>query len=114
MPPPPSRSKKRPLVLTSPKLLEGQRLAGTKMVTPDDETKTLIHNSGVSKIVGTFRFCLDETGTPESVLPLRSTGLSRYDARIIAAMREWRYTPYLLDGQPIPICSYVTFIYSQR
>ena len=36
------------------------------------------------------------------------------DARIIAAINQWRYSPYMIDHQPVPICVAVTFIYSQR
>jgi len=113
LPPSPSRSKKRPLVLASPTLLEGKRLAGEKAIVPDDVTKYAIQESGLSKIVGTFRVCLDDTGVVESVLPMKTTGFARYDARLIAAMKQWRYSPYLVDDQPVPVCTAVTFIYSQ-
>jgi hypothetical protein len=29
-------------------------------------------------------------------------------------MREWVYSPYLIDGHAVPVCTGVTFIYNQR
>jgi hypothetical protein len=114
MPPPLSRSKKRPRMLSNPRLIEGRRIAGAKNIIPDDETKTAIQRAGAPTLQGTFRVCLDDTGVVESVLPLQSTGVSRYDTQLIAHMRAWRYSPYLVNDEPVPVCTYVTFIYSQR
>lgn len=114
MPPPLSRSKKRPRMLSNPRLIEGRRIAGATNIIPDDETKTAIQRAGAPTLQGTFRVCLDDTGVVESVLPLQSTGVSRYDTQLIAHMRAWRYSPYLVNDEPVPVCTYVTFIYSQR
>ena len=27
---------------------------------------------------------------------------------------EWRYKPYLVNGKAVPVCTAVTFIYSQK
>jgi hypothetical protein len=101
-------------VLTSSKLIEGRRIAGSKAIVPDDDTKRLIQESGLTRITGSFRVCIDDTGVVESVFLLRSTGLARYDARIIGGIRQWKYSPYMVDDQPVPVCTVVTFIYSQR
>jgi protein TonB len=29
-------------------------------------------------------------------------------------MLAWRYYPFLVGGEPTPVCTAVTFIYSQR
>ncbi|HEY4245161.1 MAG TPA: hypothetical protein VGM88_35335, partial [Kofleriaceae bacterium] len=63
LPPPPSRSKKEPLVFAGDakkSLIEGKRIAGNKMISPDDSTKTKIASSRVDKVVGSFRICLDD------------------------------------------------------
>ena len=114
LPPPPSRSKKRPLLLTSSKVIEGKRIAGERAVAPDDLEKYAIQEAGNPKVTGTFRICLDDTGAVESVLPMRSTGLGGYDAKIIKVMRQWKYSPYMVDDQPVPVCTVVVFIYTQR
>jgi hypothetical protein len=114
LPPPPSRSKKRPVVLATSKLIEGQRIAGTKMVVPDDLDKVRIQEMRRHELRGDFRVCLDDTGVVESVLPIRSTGLPGYDRKILAAIHDWRYAPYQIDAVPVPVCTQVVFIYKQR
>ncbi len=95
-------------------LMEGKRIAGSKMIVPDDETKSQIAQLRVRKITGTFRLCLDEAGRVESVLPMTSTGFPAYDRNILAGIALWRYSSYTVDGEPVPVCTAVTFIYSQR
>ncbi len=113
LPAPPSRSKKRPLVLATSKLLEGKRIAGTKTIVPDDIDRLYIQRRGLGTLRASFRVCIDDTGVVESVLPIRTSGLSSYDARLLAGIRAWRYSPYLIDDQPVPVCTGVTFIYRQ-
>jgi hypothetical protein len=117
LPPPPTHSKVEPITFSGDRarnMVEGRRISGDKMVSPDDRTKTIIGKSRVDKVVGSFRLCLDESGSVETVLPLRSTGYASYDRKIIATIQTWKYAPYLLDDKPVPVCTAVTFIYSQR
>ena len=46
---------------------------------------------------------------------LKSTGFPAYDNKILSKMRgEWRYKPYMVNGKAVPVCTAVTFIYSQK
>ncbi|MDX2091374.1 MAG: hypothetical protein SFX73_26175 [Kofleriaceae bacterium] len=123
LPPPPSRGKRAPLVLSQvgfSKLQEGRRIAGSKRIVPDDETKVRIQKamnrqrSSSVKLTARFRLCVDEAGQVESVLPLSVTGYPKYDQDLMAGMRQWVYAPYKVDDQPVPVCTAITFIYSQR
>jgi hypothetical protein len=117
LPPAPSKTKRDPFVFaegTKHALLEGHRIAGQIMIAPDDETKKAIHNAGIRRVMGTFRLCMDETGKVETVLPLRSTGVASYDRRIIGGMLAWRYSPYMIDGRAVAVCTAITYIYTQR
>ena len=114
LPPPPASNKKRPLVLATSKLLEGKRIAGTKAIVPEDTDKLYIQQKGIGPLVASFRVCIDEAGAVESVLPTRSSGLTSYDDKLLAGIRGWRYSPYMIDDQPVPVCAHVTFVYSQR
>jgi hypothetical protein len=98
----------------SQKLHEGRRIAGNKNVLPDTDIKIAMRQKGLKQIVGSFRICLDENGLPGSILPIRSTGFANYDRELLAAMHEWRYEPYAIDGVPMSVCTGVTFIYNQR
>jgi hypothetical protein len=113
LPPPPSHNKKWPVVLPTSKLLEGKRISGVIAIVPNDIDRTRMARARIERIEGTFRLCLDEAGDPESVLPVRSTGLPGYDEKIVSAMRQWKYRPYQIDDQTVPVCTYVTFLYSQ-
>ena len=46
---------------------------------------------------------------------LKSTGFSAYDQTIQSTIRgTWRYRPFLVNGKAAPVCTAVTFIYSQH
>ena len=111
-PAPPSQSGNEPLLL--PEGTPLRRRSGESMIIPDDPTKVEIQQSGVSRVSGQFRICIDRTGKVESVLPFRPTGVPAYDRKIVAGVRTWIYQPYLDATGPIPVCTAVTFIYSQR
>lgn len=112
LPRPPRLSKAGNVVYNiSPRDLEPLRLAGSKLVVPDDRDK--IHLNG-KRLVGSFKLCLDETGHYESGVLLQSTGVAGYDGKIARTMMEWAYRPYVVDGTALPVCSAVTFIYTQR
>ena len=49
-----------------------------------------------------------------SVVALKSTGAPAYDRKIERAIHRWKYSPFTIDGEPQPICSTVTFVYSQH
>jgi hypothetical protein len=118
LPPKPLRARKEPIVFAegakNAKLTEGRRIAGSKFIAPDNDTKSAIQKKTAGRVTGSFRLCLDETGHVDSVLPLRSTGFAAYDRKIIGGIYTWRYSPYLVNDQPVPVCTAITFIYSQR
>jgi hypothetical protein len=91
-----------------------QMTRGTKMIVPDDGTKTEIQRSRVSRLIGTFQLCIDEQGKVGNLAMLRSTGAPTYDGEIMREMAHWEYAPYIDEGKAVPVCTAVTFIYSQR
>ncbi|MEO8701476.1 MAG: hypothetical protein ABI867_15625 [Kofleriaceae bacterium] len=97
-----------------PTLLEGMRVAGDRHISPDDVTKTEIQRSGKTKIVGSFKLCIDIDGKPTGVATLKSTGFPAYDAKLTAGMRQWRYRPYTVNGKQTTVCTAITFVYSQQ
>jgi len=114
-PPPPPPPPPAPPQNVPPTLLEGSRVAGDKMIVPDDVTKTEIQRSGKDRIIGSFKLCLTVTGAISSITMLKSTGFPAYDNKIQRKMRsEWRYKPYMVNGKAVPVCTAVTFIYSQK
>ena len=112
--PPPQVAVPKLPKLVPPNALEASRIAGDKQIAPDDVTKLAIERSGKNQLVGTFKVCLTEGGAIGDVTALEPTGFPAYDQRIVSTIRgTWRYRPFEIDGHPAPVCTAVTFIYSQ-
>jgi len=90
------------------------RTKGNKLVVPDDESKLAIQKAGISRVIGTFQFCIDESGHVGDLALLRSTSVPPYDSKILRELSHWEFKPYIDDGKPVPVCTAVTFIYTQR
>jgi hypothetical protein len=90
------------------------RVKGQITITPSDDLKVVLQKAGIRRLIGSFQFCLDEHGHAQNVRILRSTGLPGYDQSIIGHIGVWEYEPYLDEGKAIPVCTSVTFIYTQR
>ncbi|HEX7843186.1 MAG TPA: hypothetical protein VF469_37200 [Kofleriaceae bacterium] len=97
----------------APPALESHRIVGEKNIVPDDQTKNLISALGRNKLVGSFKLCITTEGQVASVVMLKSTGFSSYDQKIEREIHRWLYSPFVFDGRPTPVCTAVTFIYSQ-
>jgi periplasmic protein TonB len=113
-PPPPPPPPPAPPQNVPPTMLEGSRIAGEKMIVPSDVTKTEIQRSGKDKVVGSYKLCITVGGDVNTISQLKSTGFGAYDAKIQSEMRSWRYRPYMVNGKAVPVCTAITFIYSQK
>lgn len=98
----------------APAALDVLRIAGDKNIVPDDLTKTQISRSGKDTVVGSYKLCVTAAGDIKAVSQLKSTGFPAYDSKIQNTIRaEWRYRPFMMNGNPVPVCTAVTFIYRQ-
>jgi hypothetical protein len=97
----------------APQALEADRIAGEKNIVPSDADKTMIAGSRNHRLIGSFKVCIDTQGEIANVSMLKTTGVFGYDRRIERTIYSWRYRPFLIDGHPAPVCTVVTFIYSQ-
>ncbi len=114
-PPPPPPPPPAPPQNVAPQAVEANRIAGEKMIVPDDVTKTEISRSGKDRLVGSYKVCLSTEGNIVAVNQLKSTGFPSYDQKIVSTIRgEWRYRAFVVNGKPAPVCTAVTFIYSQK
>lgn len=101
-------------VIVATKAMEAHRVAGEKLVMPSDRTKIEMQQRGVGRVIGAIKLCIDENGTVTRVKPIRSTGFPAYDAVIVQAVSRWRYSPVIDEGHAVPVCTAVTFVYSQN
>jgi TonB family protein len=97
-----------------PTLLEGSRIAGDKMIVPDDVTKTEIQRSGKTQLMVPVKVCIDRAGNIASVKVMKSSGFVAYDQKLDREIRKWRYKPFSVNGTPTPVCSAIQFIYRQK
>jgi TonB family protein len=92
-------------------VLEALRVAGMKDVVPDARTRALMSSNGAKTIVGSFKFCVNESGDLTAVDTMQPTGYREYDEEILNAIDAWRYEPYRVLDRPVPVCTAVTFVY---
>ncbi|WP_428267738.1 TonB family protein [Haliangium sp.] len=112
-PPPALPARTEPRVV-KPTVVEGQRVAGNARIAPDQEVKLQMARDGRERIQAVVKMCLDRSGEVSSTQIVRSSGFADYDAKLRREMRSWVYRPYLAGGEPVPVCTTVTFIYAQR
>ena len=114
-PPPPPPPPPTPPQLVPPTALEASRIAGEKDIRPDTVTATEINRSGKDRVVGSFKICITVGGEISTVNMVKSTGFASYDSKISSTIRgSWRYRPFNVNGKAVPVCTAVTFIYSQH
>lgn len=112
-PPPAPAAPKQP-EMVQPTVVEAQRIAGQKLIQPDDGTRLQMAREGRGRVEARVKMCLSASGDVARTSLVQSSGYAGYDAIILATMQAWKYRPYLRDGEPAPVCTQVTFIYSQR
>lgn len=110
--PPPPEPKKPQIV--QQQALEAQRISGQKNIQPPDPVKISIKRDGKSRVVGVVKMCLSSGGRVKSLRMIKKTGYVAYDKKIRAKMNQWKYRPFKVNGKAVPVCSAVTFIYTQK
>ena len=99
----------------APTSIEQLRLAGLLAIGPDDTTATQMQRLKVSTVRVGVKLCLAVDGTIASTNILTSSGFGNYDRRIFNTIRStWKYRPFIRNGVGMPVCTTVTFNYSQR
>lgn len=105
-PPPPA-----PAATVPPGTLETLRLAGTKTIAADAQTRADMIAAGKPKVIASLKICLDDAGTVRSTATLKSSGFPAYDRRLLSETRGWVFRPYKVNGKAVPVCTAYTFIY---
>ena len=109
-PPPPGAPQS-----VAPRALTSYQVAGEKNIVPDEVTMAVFGRSGNDTLTGCYKVCITSDGNIDAVTQLRSTGFPAYDAKIQDTIRgTWRYRPFLVNGKPIPVCTALRFVYSQK
>jgi periplasmic protein TonB len=110
-PPPPPRAQEPQIV---PQVaLEQQRIAGEKNILPPDEVRLQLRRDGKDRVVAVVKMCLNASGNVSDLKLLKSSGYDAYDRKIRSTMQGWRYRPFMVNSKAVPVCTSVTFIYTQ-
>jgi cysteine-rich repeat protein len=101
-----------PPTVVAPNILQGLRISGETDVHPSTETASRMTRDNAQTVAAAILVCIATDGHVASATQNHSTGYADYDAKLLAAVRDWRYRPYTLGtGRPVPACSMVTFVY---
>ena len=91
-------------------VLEPQRASGSLAIEPDAPERAVIAKSGKS-VVTVVKLCVKSSGAVAKIRLLKSSSYPAYDQKILNAMKDWTYRPIAVDGQPVDVCTAVTFEY---
>jgi protein TonB len=100
-PPAPPASEQPRLVRTGGAIREPKKISGAPPVYPEIARQARIGGLVIVEAV------IDEGGFVTDARVLRSVPM--LDAAALAALRQWRYTPTLLNGVPVRVLMTVTF-----
>lgn len=98
-----------PPTVVKSSVLETHRLTGTPQIEPDPDDQT--PPAGEKSVVAAVKICVDTAGKVSSVKFLRSSGRPSYDAKIEREAKTWTFRPVMGEGQPVDVCTVMTFIY---
>lgn len=103
---------RRPRVPT--KTLEAKRTHGSPAIHPPHSVVQSMRSNGQKRTKAVFRLCLSAEGRVSDIHLVTSSGFPIYDRVLFESMQRWRYRPFLLDDQPTPVCTGITFVYVAR
>ncbi|HEX7839725.1 MAG TPA: TonB family protein [Kofleriaceae bacterium] len=98
--------------MIAPSMLSALRISGETQLHPSAVTQNQMVRDGVSRVEARVTVCVTTSGSVGSAAMRTSTGYAAYDQDLLAAVRDWRYRPYMVNGTQVPACSIVRFIYT--
>ena len=98
-------------IAVAPSTLSALRTSGETQVHPSSVTQSQMAREGRNRVEGLVNLCVTAGGAVTSVSLRNSTSYPDYDQRLLEAVRDWRYRPYMVNGAPVPVCSVVKFVY---
>ncbi len=96
----------------SPTVLQSLRIAGETQIHPSNPIKNRMLRDGNPQVSGIVKVCISKAGTISDVALIRSTKYAEFDQQLLGAVRGWRYRPHTINGEAVPVCAMVSFVYS--
>ena len=88
------------------------RTAGQPQIQPDADTAKAMVAAGRSRVITSWKVCVDPRGAVDEVSAQRSSGFVTYDAALAAGIRGWRFQPVMVGGAAVRACTSFTFAWS--
>jgi hypothetical protein len=102
----PKSARARPVVTLE--ALGPRRAGSTHIVSPDSAQPNRIGDrmpiSSPRPQAGAL-VCIDATGAVDSVVVVRPSGRYAFDDALRRTIRYWRFAPFVVNGQPMPVCA---------
>jgi len=108
------KRKKVPPEAVPAHMIDGHRIKGDTNIVAPESVRIAMLKRKQRKLTATIKLCLSASGSPNSVRVIGSSGHEDYDAKLKAAVNRWRYRPYRVNGQAVPVCTSIRFIYRMR
>jgi TonB family protein len=97
-----------------PAVIKGMRKRGNTQIQMSEVDKTQLLRAGKHRANATVKVCVSANGSVMSLAIVRGSGISGWDAAILAAVRAWEYEPHRIGKRAVPVCGMVTFLYEIR
>lgn len=101
-----------PIVVPT-KVAASNRISGTAVIRPPESAMATMASTGRHRAIAAVKICISTGGRITQEQLLKRSGLPAWDRRLCEAIRAWRYRPFEVNGQPVPVCTSVVFIYHQ-
>jgi periplasmic protein TonB len=97
--------------IVPPGVIEGRLLSGNTHIEAPDSVRVDMLHAGLRQLVGTFKLCIDARGHVSGLSIIATTDYPAYDHKLMSEMKRWRYVPYEIGGEPVPVCTAITVVY---
>jgi TonB family protein len=91
--------------------IENQMIAGDKEIHLPPAAIQALSQKGQHQTILMAKLCVNTSGAVSSVDVTKSSGSADADRSVADKIHEWRFKPYLLNGQAVPVCTVKMFRY---
>jgi hypothetical protein len=86
--------------------------SGERLIQLPVEILQKMAEAGIKRAIIAAKLCISATGVPTSVDLAKGSSYQAADDYVLTKVRAWRFDPYIVDGEPVPVCTAVMFRYS--
>jgi TonB family protein len=91
--------------------IESQLISGDREVRLPPALVRELAGKGLKQAIVMVKLCIDTGGAVATTEIVKSCGHAGADQSVASKVRAWRFRPYLVAGQPAPVCTMKVFRY---